>query len=150
MLRLRIHRVAAFAVTALLFASASATASAQVVVYETLRPVVAAPVPVTSYYTPAGNYAAVTAYSPPVVASMPTSSVAVTSYFAPAPAAPVPVTSFYAPAPVATTAYYAPAPAVVAAPVTTYYAPAAVAVPLYRRGLFGGLRPVRSAYYYPY
>jgi hypothetical protein len=154
MLRLRIHRVAAFAVTALLFASASATASAQVVVYETLRPVVAAPVPVTSYYTPAGNYAAVTAYSPPVVASMPTSSVAVTSYFAPAPAVPVPVTSFYAPAavaaPVATTAYYAPAPAVVAAPVTTYYAPAAVAVPLYRRGLFGGLRPVRSAYYYPY
>ena len=150
MLRLRIHRVAAFAVTALLFASASATASAQVVVYETLRPVVAAPVPVTSYYTPAGNYAAVTAYSPPVVAAMPTSSVAVTSYFAPAPAVPVPVTSFYAPAPVATTAYYAPAPAVVAAPVTTYYAPAAVAVPLYRRGLFGGLRPVRSAYYYPY
>jgi hypothetical protein len=149
---LRLHRLAAFAVTACVFAHASSTASAQVVVYETLRPVVAAPVPVTSYYTPAGNYAAVTAYSPPVVASVPTSSVAVTSYFAPATA--VPVTSFYAPAavaaPVATTAYYAPAPAVVAAPVTTYYAPAAVAVPLYRRGLFGGLRPVRSAYYYPY
>ena len=91
---------------------------------------------------------------------MPSSSVAVTSYFAPATTA-VPVMSYYAPAavaaPVATTAYYAPAPAVMAAPVTTYYspaavalAPAAVAVPLYRRGLFGGLRPVRSAYYYPY
>jgi hypothetical protein len=25
-----------------------------------------------------------------------------------------------------------------------------VAVPLYRRGPFGGLRPVRSAYYIPY
>lgn len=139
---------------AVVLAAAAQSASAQVVVYETMRPVVAAPLPVTSYYTPAGNYAAVTAYSPPVVAAMPTSSVAVTSYFAPAPAAAVPVTSYYAPAavaaPVATTAYYAPAPAVVAAPVTTYYAPAAVAVPLYRRGLFGGLRPVRSAYYYPY
>ena len=141
--------MAAVALTAL-----AQSATAQVVVYETMRPVMAAPVPVTSYYTPAGNYAAVTAYSPPVVAAMPTSSVAVTSYFAPATAAAVPVTSFYAPAavaaPVATTAYYAPAPAVVAAPVTTYYAPAAVAVPLYRRGLFGGLRPVRAAYYYPY
>ena len=127
--------VAAFAAVVVL-ASAAHSASAQVVVYETMRPFVAAPVPVTSYYTPAGNYAAVTAYSPPVVASVPTSSVAVTSYFAPATA--VPVTSFYAPAavaaPVATTAYYAPAPAVFATPVTTYYSPAAVAVPLYRRG----------------
>ena len=156
----RPHHVAAFAVTVVLLAHAAAPALAQVVVYETLRPVVAAPVPVTSYYMPAGNYAAVNAYSPPVVASMPSSSVAVTSYFAPATTA-VPVMSYYAPAavaaPVATTAYYAPAPAVMAAPVTTYYspaavalAPAAVAVPLYRRGLFGGLRPVRSAYYYPY
>jgi len=25
-----------------------------------------------------------------------------------------------------------------------------VAVPLYRRGLFGGLRPVRSPYFIPY
>ncbi len=148
-------------VAAVALATGTQSAMAQVVVYETMRPVMAAPVAVTSYYTPAGNYAAVTAYSPPVVAAMPTSSVAVTSYFAPATAAAVPVTSFYAPAavaaPVATTAYYAPVPAVVAAPVTTYYspaavalAPAAVAVPLYRRGLFGGLRPVRSAYYYPY
>lgn len=157
---LRLHRLAAFAATTVLAAHA-VTASAQVVVYETLRPVIAAPVPVTSYYTPAGNYAAVSAYSPPTVAAMPTSSVAVTSYFAPATTTAVPVTSFYAPAavaaPVAATAFYAPAPAVVAAPVTTYYAPAAVAlapaavaVPLYRRGPFGGLRPVRSAYYYPY
>ena len=63
------------------------------------------------------------------------------------------VTSFYAPAPVApTVSYYAPAVAepIVAALVTTYYAPAAVAVPLYRRGLFGAYRPVRSAYYLPY
>ena len=39
---------------------------------------------------------------------------------------------------------------VVAAPVTAYYAPAAVAVPLYRRGLFGVYRPVRTAYMLPY
>jgi hypothetical protein len=51
--------------------------------------------------------------------------------------------------PVSVTSYYAPAP-VYAAPVTTYYAPAAVAVPLYRRGLFGGLRPARTAMYIPY
>jgi hypothetical protein len=38
---------------------------------------------------------------------------------------------------------------IMAAPVTTYYAPTAVAVPLYRRGLFGAYRPVRTAYY-PY
>jgi hypothetical protein len=72
----------------------------------------------------------------------------------------VPITSYYAPAavavPLATTAYYAPAPAIMAAPVTPYFAPAAVtlaptavAIPLYRRGLFGGYRPVRTAYY-PY
>lgn len=144
-------------IAALLVAVAASHGSAQVVVYESLRPVVAAPAYVANY-TPAGNYAAVTAFSPPVysvpaplTATMPTSSVAVTSYFAPAA---VPVTSFYAPAavvePVATTAYYAPAPAMVAAPVTTYYAPAAVAMPLYRRGPFGGLRPVRTAWYYPY
>ena len=69
-------------------------------------------------------------------------------------ASPVNVTSYYAPAPVAVTSYYAPAPAyaapVYAAPVTSYYAPAAVAVPVYRRGLFGGLRPTRTAMYIPY
>lgn len=149
-------RRAGCGVAVVLLAGVFNTASAQVVVYETLRPVVpvvAAPAYVANY-TPTGNYAAVTAFSPPVyatptplTAAMPTSSVAVTSYFAPATAA-VPVTAFYAPAavvePVATTAFYAPAAPVVAAPVTTYYAPAAVAVPLYRRGLFGGLRPVRA------
>ena len=153
----------------------AATAEAQVVYYGVMRPVVVAPViaapvvaaPVVAApayvanYTPAGNYAAVTAFSPPVVA--PTSAVAVTANYAPsyapAVAAPVAVTSYYAPtttyyAP--TTAYYAPTTAyspvaeVVAAPVPAYYAPAAVAVPLYRRGMFGGLRPVRSAYYIPY
>jgi len=122
--------------------------------------VMAAPAYVANY-TPAGNYAAVTAFSPPVVAPM--SAVAVTSNYAPAYSAgyaPVAYTAGYAPAvsaPVAVTSYYAPTTVyspvvseVVAAPVTAYYAPAAVAVPLYRRGLFGGLRPVRSAYYIPY
>lgn len=151
------------AVVAFVLAIAGAIpASGQVVVVEALRPVVPV-VPVPAYvanYTPAGNYAAVTAFSPPVfaaptpvVASMPTSSVAVTSYFAPAAATAVPVTSFYAPTavvePAVTTTFYAPPPAV-AVPTTTYYAPAAVAVPLYRRGPFGGLRPVRTAWYYPY
>jgi hypothetical protein len=159
----RLVRIAALAVAACVLAQGARTASAQVVVYESFRPIVAAPAAVTNYYTPAGNYAAVTAYSPPVVASMPASSVAVTSYFAPATptmATAVPITSYYAPAavavPLATTAYYAPAPAIMAAPVTPYFAPAAVtlaptavAIPLYRRGLFGGYRPVRTAYY-PY
>jgi hypothetical protein len=143
------------------------TAHAQVVYYGAMRPVMAAPVvaapvyaapvvaaPYVANYTPAGNYAAVTAFSPPVYAQP--SSVAVTSNYAPAytagyapvmAAAPVAVTSYYAPT--AVTAY-SPVTEVVAAPVTAYYAPAAVAVPLYRRGLFGGLRPVRSAYYIPY
>lgn len=148
------------AIVSLALAFAAAESSAQVMVVETLRPIVplpAAPAYVANY-TPAGNYAAVTAFSPPVyavpaplVATMPTSSVAVTSYYAPAAAA-MPVTSFYAPPAVvesvATTAFYAPA--AVAAPVTTFYAPAAVAMPLYRRGPFGGLRPVRTAWYYPY
>lgn len=137
------------------------TAAAQVVVY---RPMVTmfAPAagPYVANYTPAGNYAAVSAFSPPVVESvaMPVAAVAevalpslpVTSLYAPAYVAP----TYAAPAAVATTSYYAPAVAapvmpVMAAPVTTYYAPAAVAVPLYRRGPFGGYRPVRSAYY-PY
>ena len=107
-------------------------------------------------YSPAGNYAAVTAFSPPVatayVANYPTSYVAnypvtqvanyptsyVANYAVETVASPVGVTSYYAPAPV------------YAAPVTTYYAPTAVAVPLYRRGLFGGLRPARTAMYIPY
>jgi hypothetical protein len=177
-LRGRLGRV--FAAAALCFVSAQ-VAEAQVVVYRPVVPMFApAAGPYVANYTPAGNYAAVTAFTPavvqtaampvvsaPVVASMPTSSVAVTSYYAPAVAAPTYIeptyaapaatTAYYAPSAVATTSYYAPAPvsttyvepAVVAAPVTTYYAPAAVAVPLYRRGLFGGLRPVRAAYY-PY
>ena len=156
-------------------ACATPEARAQFVVYETYRPVVAAPViaaPVmaaptyVANYFPSGNYAAVTAFSPPVVAAP--AAVAVRTAYAPVYApAPVATTSYYAPAattsyyaPAATTAYYAPAAttayyappvaeAVVAAPVTAYYAPAAVAVPM-RRGLFGGYRPVRSAYYIPY
>ena len=130
-------------------------ANAQVVYYSTLRPVVvaspvvAAPMVTTpviaaptfvANYTPAGNYAAVTAFSPPVMA--PTAGVAVTSYYAPSYA------SAYAPA--ATVAYYAPAPVaaapVVAAPVTAYYAPVPVVGQLYRRGPLGVYRPVRSAY----
>lgn len=134
----------------------SATAHAQVVYYGAMRPVIAAPVvaapvyaaPYVANYTPAGNYAAVTAFSPPVVAQP--AAVAVTANYAPAYTAgyaPVAVTSYYAPTAVTT---YSPVTEVVAAPVTAYYAPTAVAVPLYRRGLFGGLRPVRSAYYIPY
>ena len=147
---------------------ACASGEAQVVYYGAYRPVLAAPVmaaPVVAApayvanYTPAGNYAAVTAFSPPVVA--PAATVAVTSNYAPAytagyppaytagyaqaVAAPVAVTSYYAP----TTVYSPVVSEMVAAPVTAYYAPA-VAVPLYRRGPFGGLRPVRSAYYIPY
>jgi len=135
-------------------------AHAQVVVYRPVVPMFApAAGPYVANYTPAGNYAAVTAFSPPVVetVAMPVAAapvitevaapaIPVTSYYAPSYVAP----TYAAPAPVATTTFYAPAaPAVVAAPVTTYYAPAAVAVPLYRRGLFGAYRPVRAAYY-PY
>ena len=111
-------------------------------------PVFAAPTYVSNY-VPAGNYAAVTAFSPPVMAAP--AGVAVRTSFSPVmAAAPVAVTSYYAPAP--TVSYYAPAvtETVVAAPVTAYYAPAAVAVPLYRRGLFGAYRPVRTAYMLPY
>ena len=163
------HRSAFCLASCLVAVAASATAEAQVVYYGAMRPVVptvvaspivAAPVmaaPVmaqpayVSNYTPAGNYAAVTAFSPPVYAAP--AEVAVRSSYAPVVAAPMAVTSYYAPAPMApTVSYYAPAVAepVFAAPVTTYYAPAAVAVPLYRRGLFGAYRPVRSAYYLPY
>jgi hypothetical protein len=151
------HFLAALTLTA---ASLVATgASAQVVVYRAMVPMFApAAGPYVANYTPAGNYAAVTAFSPPAVAMPVAAAPVVTEVTAPA----LPVTSYYAPAyvaptyatPVATTAFYAPAaPAVMAAPVvapvTTYYAPAAVAVPLYRRGLFGAYRPVRAAYY-PY
>jgi hypothetical protein len=122
----------------------TAESQAQQVVYYSpviAPPMVAAAPAYVANYTPSGNYAAVTAYSPPVVAAAPASSVAVTSYYAPA------VTSYYAPtvaAPAVTTAYYAPATAVVA-PVTTYYAPTALAVPVYRRGLFGRYRPAGTA-----
>jgi len=66
-------------------------AHGQVVYYGAYRPVVAAPVVAApmvaapayvANYTPAGNYAAVTAFSPPVVAASP--AVAVTSAYAPA------------------------------------------------------------------
>jgi hypothetical protein len=151
---------------AVLALAAASPAEAQVVYYSTLRPVVAAPVmaapvmaaPVmaapayVANYTPAGNYAAVTAYSPPVYAQP--AAIAVTANYAPA-VAPVAVTSFYAPtvvnyAPAATVAYSPVVAAPVVAPVTAYYAPTAVVAPLYRRGPFGGLRPVRTAYYIPY
>lgn len=143
--------------------AAATPAEAQVVYYSALRPVVAAPMvaaPVmaapayVANYTPAGNYAAVTAYSPPVYAQP--AAIAVTANYAPA-VAPVAVTSFYAPtvvnyAPAATVAYspVVAAPAPMVAPVTAFYAPTAVVAPLYRRGPFGGLRPVRTAYYIPY
>lgn len=158
------HSLLATAAIALLTAAGAGTASAQVVYYPAYRPVVAAPVlaapviaaPVfaptyVSNYVPAGNYAAVTAFSPPVYAAP--AEVAVRTAYAPVVAAPVAVTSYYAPAATyaATTAYYAPpvAAPVVAAPVTAYYAPAVVA-PVYRRGLFGAYRPVRTAYAIPY
>lgn len=154
--------LAAVVVAACLMASAS-PAQAQVMVYETLRPVTSYYTPMAAgypggymaNYSPAGNYAAVTAFSPPIatgyvanypVASYPVAQVAnypvtqVANYAVETVSTPVSVTSYYAPA---------PAP-VYAAPVTTYYAPAAVAVPLYRRGLFGGLRPARTAMYIPY
>ncbi len=137
---------------AVVIASVATTAEAQVY-YQTFRPMVAAPVyaaPVmapayVANYTPAGNYAAVTAFSPPMMASP--SAIAVTSNYAPA-YAPMPVTSYYAPTVVnyAPTVAYSP----VVTPVTAYYAPAAYYAPLYRRGAFGALRPVRSAYYMPY
>jgi len=150
------------AVAVALLASAS-HAHGQMVVYETLRPVTSSYAPMAAgypggymaNYSPAGNYAAVTAFSPPVstayVASYPVTQIAnypvtqVANYGVETFAQPVGVTSYYAPAAVAPM----PMP-MMAAPVTTYYAPAAVAVPLYRRGLFGGLRPARSAMYIPY
>ena len=173
------------------------SADAQTIVY---RPIVTdfAPAagPYVANYNPSGNYAAVSAFSPPVAvaapmaaistpvaAIVPASSVAVTSYSVPAMTTVArPVTAYYAPAyagapayaatptvaayapsativapvsaPVAVTSFYAPtavyAPAPVAVAPTVPVVPTAVAVPLYRRGLFGGLRPVRGAYYPAY
>lgn len=133
-------------------ASMSASGEAQVVVYDSFRPVTAYYAPLAAgyapvaagypggyvaNYSPAGNYAAVTAFSPPVASAY------VANYAVESVAAPVAVTSYYAPV------VAAPVVAPVYAPVTSYYAPAAV-VPLYRRGLFGGLRPARTAMYVPY
>ncbi len=166
--------MASATVAAYLVASAS-TAHGQVVMYETFRPVTSYYSPVAvgyapvaagyapmaagypggymANYSPAGNYAAVTAFSPPVatgyVANYPVASYPVTqvaNYAVETVSSPVNVTSYYAPAP----AMPVMAAPVYAAPVTTYYAPSAVAVPLYRRGLFGGLRPARTAMYIPY
>jgi len=167
--RLSAHRpglqglLASAAVVGALFATAS-HAQGQVMVYGAPQPVTAYYAPMAAgypggymaNYSPAGNYAAVTAFSPPVatayVANYPVTQVA--NYAVETVAQPVNVTRYYAPSPVGVTSYYAPAPAyaapVYAAPVTTYYAPTAVAVPLYRRGLFGGLRPARTAMYVPY
>lgn len=154
---------------------ASTSANAQMVYYSSMSPVMAGPVMVAApmasgpayvaNYTPSGNYAAVTAFSPPVVSNP--SMVAVTSAYAPV-SAPMPVTSFYAPtvafSPVMqqlpVTAFYAPAmqpvsatafyaPVMQPAPVTAFYTPTLV-TPLYRRGPFGALRPVRTAYFIPY
>jgi hypothetical protein len=183
----------------------AADAVGQTIVY---RPIVTefAPAagPYVANYNPSGNYAAVSAFSPPVAAGVPmaaistpltalvpSSSVAVTSYATPAmttvarpvtayyapsyagaptyaaaptvvgyapsaqliaPASgPVAVTSFYTPSSTASyapTTVYAPAPVAVAQPVQMV--PTAVAIPLYRRGPFGGLRPVRGAYWPAY
>ena len=169
--------MASAAVAACLVASASPV-HGQVVMVETFRPVTSYYSPVAAgyapmaagypggymaNYSPAGNYAAVTAFSPPAatayVASYPAAQVVnypvtqVANYAVETVASPVGVTSYYAPAPVyaspvyASPAYASPA---YASPTTTYYAPTAVAVPLYRRGLFGGLRPARTAMYIPY
>jgi hypothetical protein len=152
--------MASAAVAACLVASVT-PAHGQVVMYETFRPVTSYYSPMAAgypggymaNYSPAGNYAAVTAFSPPVatgyVANYPVASYPVTqvaNYAVETVSSPVSVTSYYAPAP----AMPVMAAPVYAAPVTTYYAPAAVAVPLYRRGLFGGLRPARTAMYIPY
>jgi len=167
--------MASAAVAACLVASAS-PAHGQMVMVETFRPVTSYYAPYApmaagypggymANYSPAGNYAAVTAFSPPAatgyvanypVANYPVASYPVTSYpvtqvanyAVETAASPVGVTSYYAPAPVYASPVYASP--VYAAPVTTYYGPTAVAVPLYRRGLFGGLRPARNAMYIPY
>ena len=164
--------MASAAVAACLVASASPV-HGQVVMVETFRPVTSYYSPVAAgyapmaagypggymaNYSPAGNYAAVTAFSPPVatayVASYPAAQVVnypvtqVANYAVETVASPVGVTSYYAPAPAYASPVYASP--VYASPTMTYYAPTAVAVPLYRRGLFGGLRPARTAMYIPY
>jgi len=172
----------------------AADAVAQTIVY---RPMVTgfAPAagPYVANYNPSGNYAAVSAFSPPVVSTVPMAAISmpltaivpgssmavtrysvpamttvarpVTAYYAPSYAAAAPTVAAYAPTseflspvsgPVAVTSYYAPsyAPTAVMAPVamapTVQMVPTAVAVPLYRRGPFGGLRPVRGAYWPAY
>jgi hypothetical protein len=131
-------------------AACAGVAQAQFVTYGVMRPVMAAPVMAAPAYVanyfPSGNYAAVTAFSPPVVAAP--VEVAVRTAYAPVIAPPV----AFASTAVTSVSYYAPTfmEPVVAAPVTAYYAPAAVAMPLYRRGVFGGLRPVRNAYLISY
>lgn len=96
-----------FAAFAIVAACAASEAPAQVVYYQAYRPVVAAapvvaaPVVATpayvANYLPAGNYAAVTAFSPPVYAAQ--AEVAIRTAYAPVVAAPVAVTSYYAPLP---------------------------------------------------
>lgn len=139
-------------------AGVSPEAAGQVIVYDTLRPVtVASPVvaappvvasrPYVSMYNPSGNYAAVTAFSPPVVpvagyapaaavpvtvarpvvAAVPSSSLAVTSYYAPTAAQ---ATVVGATVPVPVTVAYTPTVA------TGYAVPGVATVPV-RRGLFG-------------
>lgn len=175
----------------------AADAVAQTIVY---RPIVTgfAPAagPYVANYNPSGNYAAVSAFSPPVVSTVPMATISmpltsvvpgssmavmsyavpamttvarpVTTYYAPSYAAAAPTVAAYAPnaeffspvsGPVAVTSYYAPsyapsyAPTAVMAPAmapTVQMVPTAVAVPLYRRGPFGGLRPVRGAYWPAY
>jgi len=162
--------VAAVATACINAAFVTSDAAAQGIVYQSFSPVVTYATPMAAgypggymaNYSPAGNYAAVTAFSPPVamgyvagypvtqVANYPVTQVAnypVTQVANYAVESSMSVTSFYAPAPMAAPVMAAP---VAIAPVTTYYAPAAVAVPLYRRGPFGGLRPARSAMYIPY
>lgn len=169
-------RRSAVAVAAVFVGLVASSLQAQVIVYPASAPATAFYAPMApmapmaagypggfmANYSPAGNYAAVTAFSPPVApsyvanyaAETVASPVNVTSYYAPATSYATPVTSYYSPtpyAPVGVTAYSpVMAAPVYATPVTTYYAPNVVAVPLYRRGLFGGLRPVRSAMYIPY
>ena len=155
----------ASAVLAAACVATAPNAHGQMVVYETLRPVASYYTPVAAgypggyiaNYSPAGNYAAVTAFSPPVatgyVANYPVANYPVANYqvanYQVANYAVESVASPMMAAPIAVTSYYSPAP-VMAAPVMAYYAPTAVAVPLYRRGLFGGLRPTRTAMYIPY
>lgn len=203
--------------TVLAAATFPQAAVGQTLVYRPVVPMFApAAGPYVANYSPVGNYAAVTAFSPPVVQAAPLASVALpvvetvpssslgNTGYTPLALSPVPAlapqvqvvaatrTTYYAPtyasagyapgpsyaatavgygsvttpvaAPTIVTAGYAPvtagyAPATAGyAPVTAGYAavavpvvpvaPAAVVVPL-RRGLFGGLRPMRSGYVYP-